>query len=333
VVGDCSEVVVRLEGDVFEMEDQRNWTDASFKIYSRPLAWARPYRLEAGAEIQQSITMEVRGTWKPNEIAPVASQSGRISLPLPGIGFTLPGPIPSSLRERVRALRPAHVRVEATPDTLAATLDWARADATFLDCALVVAIRSTRDSAPDRSLFPSRCTVHLFDAEGNSASRETLAAWQRAGHNSLATGTLHNFAELNRNRPPADGSHTHTVFGINAQIHAEDDVSILETLTQHEAVARCAHRVGAGRPVIVGPISLGRRNDSVDPRVRTQFGARWLLESLKLLAKSACVESVTCFHAHGPAGFMDETRSTPVERLLKALAGRDTLPADFAIPA
>ena len=31
-------VECRMEGDTFEMEDQRNWTDASYKTYVRPLA-------------------------------------------------------------------------------------------------------------------------------------------------------------------------------------------------------------------------------------------------------------------------------------------------------
>ncbi len=35
---------VRFEGEVFEMEDQRNWTDASFKTYSTPLATSVPRR-------------------------------------------------------------------------------------------------------------------------------------------------------------------------------------------------------------------------------------------------------------------------------------------------
>src|SRR5690606_35017047 len=34
---------VRMEGDTFEMEDQRNWSDASFKTYVRPLALPWPY--------------------------------------------------------------------------------------------------------------------------------------------------------------------------------------------------------------------------------------------------------------------------------------------------
>jgi D-apionolactonase len=37
-----------FDGGVFEMEDQRNWADASFKTYVRPVAWPRPYVIPAG---------------------------------------------------------------------------------------------------------------------------------------------------------------------------------------------------------------------------------------------------------------------------------------------
>ena len=37
-----------MEGDTFEMEDQRNWSDASYKTYVRPLALPWPYVLPAG---------------------------------------------------------------------------------------------------------------------------------------------------------------------------------------------------------------------------------------------------------------------------------------------
>ncbi|WP_445620321.1 hypothetical protein ACUN8C_16915 [Kushneria sp. Sum13] len=52
---------VRLlfEGEVFEMEDQRNWSDASFKIYSRPLAWPIPYVIEAGETVVQGFSMQL----------------------------------------------------------------------------------------------------------------------------------------------------------------------------------------------------------------------------------------------------------------------------------
>lgn len=55
------EIAMTLDfyGDVFEMEDQRNWSDASFKIYNRPLAWPSPYRLEAGEVIEQRVVLTI----------------------------------------------------------------------------------------------------------------------------------------------------------------------------------------------------------------------------------------------------------------------------------
>src|SRR4051812_33158878 len=54
-------VTCRMEGDTFEMEDQRNWTDASYKTYVRPLALPWPYALSAGTELEQSVTVTVSG--------------------------------------------------------------------------------------------------------------------------------------------------------------------------------------------------------------------------------------------------------------------------------
>lgn len=48
-----------FSGDIFEMEDQRNWTDASFKIYSRPLALPFPYLVQAGEQVEQEVTLTV----------------------------------------------------------------------------------------------------------------------------------------------------------------------------------------------------------------------------------------------------------------------------------
>ena len=44
---------IQFEGEVFEMEDQRNWTDASFKTYSTPLELPFPVELASGKEIHQ----------------------------------------------------------------------------------------------------------------------------------------------------------------------------------------------------------------------------------------------------------------------------------------
>ncbi|MGB2712378.1 MAG: hypothetical protein WBC33_12790, partial [Conexibacter sp.] len=43
----------RFEGDLFEMEDQRNWSDGSFKVYGTPLSRPRPQHAEPGRPIRQ----------------------------------------------------------------------------------------------------------------------------------------------------------------------------------------------------------------------------------------------------------------------------------------
>ena len=50
---------VLMEGDTFEMEDQRNWTDASYKTYCTPLGLHFPVMVNKGDRIQQTITISL----------------------------------------------------------------------------------------------------------------------------------------------------------------------------------------------------------------------------------------------------------------------------------
>jgi hypothetical protein len=95
--GGC-DVALRFAGDVFKMEDQRNWTDASFKTYSRPLARPFPYRIGPGERVRQSVTIEAR-----TSSGPIRSETGpaRIALIAGGVfpsiavgAATAPDPAP-----------------------------------------------------------------------------------------------------------------------------------------------------------------------------------------------------------------------------------------------
>lgn len=57
-------VKVRLvmAGDAFEMEDHRNWNDASYKTYVRPLAKPWPFTIAAGESTPQRLTLEIEGS-------------------------------------------------------------------------------------------------------------------------------------------------------------------------------------------------------------------------------------------------------------------------------
>src|ERR1700722_1264714 len=72
-----------MEGDTFEMEDQRNWTDASYKTYVRPLALPWPYVIAKGAEIDQTVTLTVSGSVAAIELA-VSPLSLAIGDPIAG---------------------------------------------------------------------------------------------------------------------------------------------------------------------------------------------------------------------------------------------------------
>src|SRR5436189_43618 len=58
-VGPGCAVEVRFDGEVFETEDQRNWTDASFKTYGTPLAQPFPVWIERGTQIEQSVSVKL----------------------------------------------------------------------------------------------------------------------------------------------------------------------------------------------------------------------------------------------------------------------------------
>src|SRR5262249_5876315 len=106
---------VRFEGDTWEMEDHRNWTDASFKTYVRPLALPWPYTLKAGEPVTQSLTVTLRGT------APAGSRAGKaetvgarlddaIGKALPPVGLGVPAEQIEPALSRVDRLRLAAPR-------------------------------------------------------------------------------------------------------------------------------------------------------------------------------------------------------------------------------
>ncbi len=64
-----------FEGDEFEMEDQRNWTDASFKTYSTPLSLGLVHEAVAGQTLDQRVTLRCRSGRQAG--SPVASRSAR----------------------------------------------------------------------------------------------------------------------------------------------------------------------------------------------------------------------------------------------------------------
>ena len=54
------ELVFRFNGDEFEMQDHRNWTDYNLKTYGTPLEVPLPLQAEDGQAIYQGVTIDLR---------------------------------------------------------------------------------------------------------------------------------------------------------------------------------------------------------------------------------------------------------------------------------
>ena len=70
---------VRFAGETFEMEDQRNWTDASYKTYGTPLRLPFPVEVQAGTQISQSVTIRLLSEDKADSPLPSQARKSRTS--------------------------------------------------------------------------------------------------------------------------------------------------------------------------------------------------------------------------------------------------------------
>ncbi|MBK9390129.1 MAG: hypothetical protein IPN68_08030 [Bacteroidetes bacterium] len=79
-----------FSGDIFETEDQRNWTDASYKTYSTPLSLPYPATLLKGEKISQKIEFKAENPEQAsglNDEIIELSLNTDIRIPLPKLGI------------------------------------------------------------------------------------------------------------------------------------------------------------------------------------------------------------------------------------------------------
>jgi hypothetical protein len=312
---------IAFTGDVFEMEDQRNWLDASFKTYSTPLALPMPVEVPAGTRVHQRVTVSVRGAEASDLTTPRAATAApvRVSVSLdaraerpfrrPGLMLPPDGSLPSGVSsDAVRALRPDHLRV----DIDAAQPGWrevllrAGSSANALDTDLLVGVRSpealTAADLPALTRNPALWLLLQPSPGAIATARAALPAGAR-----VLYGSAHNFTELNRNRP-RPGDVDGVFFAGNPQVHAFDSLSIMETpLTLADVLktARSLGDFGARAEFAVGPLTLGGPRQDGDPRHRSLFGAAWYLAAFAAAADAGATR-VTLGDIAGPrSGALD----------------------------
>jgi hypothetical protein len=351
-----------FDGEVFEMEDHRNWTDASFKTYGTPLARPLPVPVAAGERVEQRISLAVDGRGEP----PEARVPGPIALvptgrPFPVIALaasTAPGPAPAARTPVSVHLVELDVDAPGWRETLERRL--AEAGAADVDVRLVAV--SPEALAEPVEALAGRPVVRLgATATGTQVTEPghfaaLTAAAARAGLTAeLVGGARSHFTEVNRRLAdlPATGG---LAFATTPGAHNLERAQLVEAIAMQRLVATTAVGLAAGRPVHVGPVTLRPRYltfasrplpapepgigyllapDADDPRQASDALAAWTVASAAALAVDG-VASIAYFETWGPRGIR-AADGTPYPvaaaiETLAALTGAERLDVDGILP-
>jgi hypothetical protein len=273
---------VRFEGDVFEMEDQRNWSDASFKTYCRPLGLPFPFEVLQGQNFSQTVTLSLNGMGAeiPAQTAPATGflfqvfQDVKFHMPDIGLQMASHGiSLSGAEQQRLKKLNLHHLRVDLNlsdsgyPIVLSRAHSEAQALGTLLEIALFLG-QSPEEELPTlldelkvinpqvSSWLIFQLGEYLTNDKWISLARDYLSEYDRQAK--IGAGSNHYFVDLNRSRPPI-GLLDFVCYPVNPQVHASDNASIVETLPILAQMAENANQFMGGIPIAVTPVSFKSR--------------------------------------------------------------------------
>ncbi|KQR75160.1 hypothetical protein ASF98_04765 [Arthrobacter sp. Leaf337] len=359
-----------FSGDIFETEDQRNWSDGSFKTYSTPSALPTPVDVAVGDTVNQSVSIEALSIETPDN--PVRESHEQAAFAVGGPVGTVPalalsvdsadtgntgdahnGPqLPGLDAILVELYEPQ----EAWPAKLAAAAREADRHGAALDVRVVSdsadgvaeALSSALGGSLSRivrlGLF--RPATQCTDPAAFDALKASLNETGFSGQ--LLAGTRSHFTELNRwiagsgggsgAGSPVPKDADALTFSLAPQVHSTEIPHIVETVPVQRLAAANALKLGEGRPVHVGPITLKPRLHGPDQHAEGDelqdhsFTAAWTLASLHALTVEG-VASVTYFEAGPPRGITAAGGTlNPAGELLQKLAACKGDPVLAATP-
>ncbi len=338
-VSDCC-CSLNFEGDIFETEDQRNWTDASFKTYSTPLDLPHPVLVAEGTCIMQKIVFRAENLHAviPSEEKPVLIKLyPEQSRKLPMIGVARSSRTESLTKTEVKILRPLrfdHYRVNLYlfENDWQITASQATVEAASLGAKIEFALFTDSNYEIQTRDFiwwfkikrPMTFCFLIFHRSfpvipGEIADKMIPILRKEAPGIKIGIGTNANFAELNRNRPVVHLADL-VCFSIQPQEHASDNQTLVENLKAQEYVIKSAAGFSEGRGIWISPVSLMRRFNAnrsfiderfngggysmtADVRMMSLIGGCWTAISLKYLCETG-IDGVTLYETTGEKGII-----------------------------
>ncbi len=280
---------VLMEGNKFEMEDHRNWMDASYKTYVCSVLDPWPYTLKEGESFAQSITVTIEGKAKAK--ATKASSVITVSLGgmkgrVPAIGIGVPMNQAAATLEAVDQVvtaSPAHLVCQidgrisggdaaasafralqektGKPVTLEIVLP-AQAPA-MEEVALIARDLKAGGLTPEAIVITQMHDLKSFQPTSPKRSAPTyvemaMAVRQHFPGVALGGGMLSFFTELNR-KPVPKGLFDFITHSVCPIVHTADDVSVMETLESIPSIVASTRNMIGKTPYHLGPSSIACR--------------------------------------------------------------------------
>ena len=344
------EAELHFEGDVFEMEDQRNWTDASYKTYCTPLDEPFPVWVEKGTKIRQAVELKwkaktkTKAKTKKEKEHPTFSWDEKNLFPLPDLGTCQSSRLQELAKNEIEILKTlpfTHYRAELKlfDRNWKTSLKQAINERKQLGWPLFLVLYFSSEAEAELHKFISALEKnqvdlkYCFAVQKNHLPDDTLTKKLTESLQSsfpkviVGTGVNAYFAELNRN-VPKNGDSAFVNFTVSPQVHAFDDLSLVENLEALPDVVNSAKNLFPGKEIFVSPVTLkqrfnvvatgdeaealpGKLPPQVDVRQRLPFASAWTLGSLKSLTEAGA-RLVTFFETVGWRGIIQGNFEPPM---------------------
>lgn len=278
---------IKFDGEIFEMEDQRNWSDASYKTYCRPLVEPFAYTIAKGETLRHEIRLSISGDVAAADLQQDATPSVGPALTetLPELIFAAePGWLPDS--QDLQAIAQTGIKsllLRVTPDNAVDLLPKAAAflnttggsldleillsDAASIDEQLqrVVAACKAVNLTPRHVIALPEAYLQSYQPSGtwptgHSPEQAVKATRTAFPESEIGAGMLTNFTEFNRCRPQV-GHADYITHGNSAIVHAADDKSVNQTLETLPEIFASARAIGGALPYRLGLTAIGMRTN------------------------------------------------------------------------
>ena len=334
-ISDSEAVRIEFQGDIFEMEDQRNWTDASYKTYCTPLYLPFPVQTQTGSRCAQNITISYKcsggAVSKEDAVQKDCSADEACACKPIDIGSCISAPLTDKQLQRIKLLDLAHVRYDYYCDENNEKFDEIITQIEKLGSKALIALFFTDDWKRQLNEVYEKLLVNKDSLNGILVYEKNAKVIEQAVFNeirgklsgigcAIGSGTDAFFTQINRN--PMDPEKMEFVaYSNNPQVHAFDNASIMATTQGQIANLESCAQMYPGLPVWVTPITMkmrwnpdatgsevraaGEAPRQVDNRQMSLFAAAWLIKSI-----AACIEggaaAATYLEAAGTCGLMEE---------------------------